>query len=74
MREYHVAVDGCDRQEGTNEAPFCTISKAAGMAEAGDRIIVHEEVYREWVKPMNGGPVPGPFARLTEGYNRIRVW
>lgn len=47
--------DGSDMQEGTIEAPFSTIAKAARMAEAGDRVIVHEGVYREWVKPMNGG-------------------
>lgn len=37
------------------EEPFCTIQRAADAAVAGDRVIVHEGEYREWVKPANGG-------------------
>lgn len=55
MREYHVAKSGCDFTDGTQEHPFLTISKAAEMAISGDHIIVHEGVYREWVKPAHGG-------------------
>ncbi len=55
MREYHVAKTGSNSYIGTEEYPFLTISKAAEMAEAGDCIVVHEGVYREWVKPRNGG-------------------
>lgn len=54
-REYHVAIVGNDRQEGTANLPFRTISKAATVAMPGDRVVVHEGVYREWVKPENGG-------------------
>ena len=52
---YHVAKSGCDRNEGTKEAPFLTIQRAAELAAAGDRVIVHEGEYREWVRPKNGG-------------------
>lgn len=55
MREYHVAKNGCDYADGTSEHPFLTISKAAEVALAGDRVVVHEGVYREWVKPAHGG-------------------
>lgn len=55
MRDYHVSVGGCDLAAGTKEAPFRTISKAAKVAVAGDRVIVHEGEYREWVRPENGG-------------------
>lgn len=55
MREYHVAVTGCDFEEGTKDHPFRTISKAALLAMPGDRVIVHEGEYREWVKPAQGG-------------------
>lgn len=55
MMEYHVAKNGCDLWEGTKEKPFLTISKAAKEAVAGDRVIVHEGVYREWVKPEHSG-------------------
>ena len=51
MREYHVAVTGCDFEDGTKDHPFRTISKAALLAMPGDRVIVHEGEYREWVKP-----------------------
>ena len=51
MREYHVAVTGCDFEDGTKDHPFRTISRAALLAMAGDRVIVHEGEYREWVKP-----------------------
>lgn len=54
-REFHVAVNGSDHGKGTKEEPFRTISKAAGMAWAGDFVIVHEGEYREWVKPVRGG-------------------
>lgn len=54
-KEYHVAVTGCDFAEGTKEHPFRTISKAAEVAETGDKVIVHEGEYREWVKPNHSG-------------------
>ncbi len=54
-KEYHVAVTGCDFAEGTKEHPFRSISKAAEVAETGDKVIVHEGEYREWVKPNHSG-------------------
>lgn len=54
-REFHVSVNGCDHAEGTKENPFRTISKAAAAAETGDKVIVHEGEYREWVKPAHTG-------------------
>lgn len=55
MREYHVAVNGCDSNSGTLDQPFRTISRAAAVAMAGDEVVVHEGEYREWVKPENSG-------------------
>lgn len=55
MKEYHVCVNGNDDNTGSSELPFRTISKAASIAKAGDTVIVHEGVYREWVKPEYGG-------------------
>lgn len=54
-QEYYVSVYGSDENIGSSDKPFCTISKAAQLAEAGDTVIVHEGVYREWVKPLHGG-------------------
>jgi hypothetical protein len=53
--EYHVAKTGNDGALGTMEQPFLTISHAAQVAVAGDTVIVHAGVYREWVSPANGG-------------------
>ncbi len=53
--EYHVAKNGCDLVAGTKEQPFLTISRAAKAAQSGDKVVVHEGVYREWVKPERGG-------------------
>ena len=54
-REYHVAKNGSDRNAGTAEAPFSSIQHAADLACAGDTVIVHEGIYREWVRPRRGG-------------------
>ena len=52
---YHVAKNGRDQNPGTAHAPFATIQRAAELARAGDRVVVHQGVYREWVRPRNGG-------------------
>ena len=52
---YYVAKNGDDHNKGSKESPFLTIQRAADIADAGDRIIVREGTYREWVKPVNGG-------------------
>ena len=51
---YHVAKNGNDRNPGTAEKPFLTISCAAKIAEEGDTVRVHEGVYREAVSPAHG--------------------
>ena len=53
--EYHVSVNGSDKNVGSVDAPFRTISKAAQIAKSGDTVTVHEGVYREWVSPNFGG-------------------
>ena len=80
---YHVAKTGNDFFKGTMEKPFLTISKAAELAAAGDRIVVHEGEYREWVKPANGGTnsldrivyeaAPGEHV-VIKGSERITGW
>ncbi|MDE5419070.1 DUF1565 domain-containing protein [Labilibaculum sp. DW002] len=54
-KEYHVSKSGNDFNNGSIEAPFNTISKAAKIAQPGDVVTVHEGVYREWVSPFYGG-------------------
>ena len=82
-REYHVAINGSDLAEGSQAHPFRTISKAAATAETGDKIVVHEGVYREWVKPAHSGY--SDISRITyesaegdkvviKGSERIQGW
>lgn len=52
---YYVSNNGCDFADGTKEAPFKTINRAAQIAAPGDTVRVHGGVYREWVDPKNGG-------------------
>ncbi len=54
-KEYHVAVNGSDVNEGSLAKPFRTISKAAQVAQPGDIITVHGGTYRECVNPVRGG-------------------
>jgi len=54
-KEYHVSTAGHDGNPGTQSKPFKTISAAAGIAQPGDTITVHEGVYRERVNPPRGG-------------------
>jgi len=51
----HVAILGSDIAEGSQENPLRTIGRAAELARAGDTVLVHGGVYREWVKPQRGG-------------------
>lgn len=52
---YHVSPRGCDRADGTAQAPLRTISRATELALPGDTVQVHAGVYREWVKPACPG-------------------
>ena len=54
-KEYHVSVKGSDKNDGSSQRPFKTISAAARAAMPGDNVIVHEGVYRERVNPPRGG-------------------
>lgn len=54
-RVWHVSSGGSDRNRGTQEAPFKSISKAAYLALACDTILIHEGVDRDWFSPYNGG-------------------
>lgn len=83
MKIYHVAKTGRDSAPGSREEPFLTIGQAAKAAMPGDTVVVHKGVYREWVKPQNGGlndnmrityeAAPGEAVLIT-GAERITTW
>jgi len=47
-----------DENPGTEDRPWKTIGRAAAMLEPGDRVVVGEGMYREWVRPARGGTGP----------------
>ncbi len=54
-KEYHVSVNGSDKNDGSASKPYMTISAAAVVAQPGDVITVHEGTYRERITPPRGG-------------------
>ena len=44
-----------DMNEGTQERPFLTIGKAAEVLQPGERVVINSGVYREQVRPRQGG-------------------
>ncbi len=60
-KELYVSVSdpsASDDNDGSERAPFRTISRAASEAEPGTRVRIHAGVYRECVKPERGGTDP----------------
>ncbi|WP_286035457.1 right-handed parallel beta-helix repeat-containing protein [Succinatimonas hippei] len=56
----YVNIKACRSGNGTECAPFKTISEAAKLAKAGDEVLVFPGVYREYVDPANAGTVDHP--------------
>lgn len=44
-----------DNNDGTQERPFLTISKAAEVLQPGERVVINSGVYREQIRPRRGG-------------------
>ena len=61
LRVFHVAQkapNASDDNTGTESDPWLTINRAAEVMQPGDKVVIHEGVYREWVKPARGGTSP----------------
>jgi len=57
-RIYHVACGhprAADEGPGSEERPFATIGRAAEVLRPGEKVVVHEGLYRECVRPAHGG-------------------
>lgn len=62
-RVFHVSknhASASNNNPGTSDLPWATIQKAAETMVPGDRVIVHEGVYRERVRPFVGGTSQEP--------------
>jgi len=44
-----------DDNPGTEEQPFKTINKSAQVLMPGERVVIGEGVYKEFVRPIRGG-------------------
>lgn len=53
--ELHVSQTGDDHSDGSPSRMLRTISAAAGLAQPGDVVIVHQGTYRERINPPRGG-------------------
>ena len=51
----NVNPNASDNNEGTQERPFLTIGKAAETLQPGERVVIHSGIYREQVRPRQGG-------------------
>ncbi|MBN1998535.1 right-handed parallel beta-helix repeat-containing protein, partial [candidate division KSB1 bacterium] len=47
-----------DSNPGTEELPFRSINAAAQIVQPGERIVIHEGIYREKIVPKRGGKGP----------------
>ena len=52
-----VSKNGKDTNPGTEELPFLTIQKAADVAKPGDRILIKEGIYKEFVTIKKSGKI-----------------
>jgi len=71
--DYYVAKDGADTNDGSEAAPFLTISKAASLMVAGDVCYIKEGVYREVINPANGGTASAPITFTAFGEDEVTV-
>jgi len=55
LMNYYVSANVTRSGDGSKAHPFQTISAAARIAKAGDKVLVAPGVYREYVDPVNGG-------------------
>jgi hypothetical protein len=57
------APNASDANPGTEQKPFKTISRAAQLLQPGERVVIAEGTYREFVRPARGGT--GPEAMIS---------
>jgi hypothetical protein len=72
LRTLHVSPDGDDGNPGTSPgAPLRTIQRAAGLAQAGDLVLIQPGVYRESVTVARSGTAAQPIVFRGNGAGAI---
>jgi len=73
-KEYYVdANGGKDAAEGSSEAPFATIQKAADVVNPGDTVIIRPGIYYENVELKTNGTKENPIIFKAEKFERDSV-
>lgn len=54
-RTFHISPTGDDDNPGTESKPWQTLAHASDHAAPGDRVVVHEGVYRDIIRPIRSG-------------------
>ena len=71
-KDIYVSKTGSDENLGTEVSPYLTISKAAGVAVAGDVVIITNGIYEETLQPANSGTSGNPITfKGKEGHKVI---
>lgn len=64
---YYVSPSGSDAEDGDQNSPFKTITKAASVARSGDTVVILAGVYRETAIPANSGTKEKPIVFIGTG-------
>ena len=70
---YFVNMSGDDKNNGSRNSPFKTISRGAAIAQPGDTVFVCEGVYRERVSPVRGGIAGNPIVYMGEPNKNVII-
>jgi parallel beta-helix repeat protein len=69
---FHVdAARGSDDFTGTPSEPYKTISRASGMAQPGDTILIHKGVYHEQLSRGNSGTPDAPIIYAGTDHGKV---
>ncbi len=70
-RVYHVAIDGSDSNDGSEQHPFATVSHAVQSAGPGDTVMIHAGTYHEEVHLPSGGNEQAPLTITSAGDGEV---
>lgn len=71
--EYFVSIHGSDEAPGTRDLPFRTLGHAAGVAKAGDTVVIRGGIYRETLTMRHSGAQSHPSTFMAEDGERVII-